>query len=150
MLFRSVINERHVSDDFEVTFEQSEENRFMDELISRQQQLIEKVRLVEAGLNRWQMKDLFYLSLTQEQKDLERQYMAHQIEISQSPLYAARLVEMLSCLTGTGNFLNQSQEVVRVSQQKFIAEKLDFNDLYTSGFWELTLDFWYEIGRAHV
>ena len=91
------------------------------------------------------MKDLFYLSLAQEQKELERKYAAHQIEISQSPLYAARLVEILNCLTGTGNSLNQSQETVRASQQKFIAEKLDFNDLYTSGFWKLMMDFWYEL-----
>ena len=139
------INERLGSDNLEVTFDQSEENRFMDDVIFRQQQLIEKARFIKAGLSLWQMKDLFYLSLTQEQKELERQYATHQIEISQSPLYAAQLVEILSCLTGTGNLLNQPQESVRSGQQKFIAEKLDFNDLYTSGFWQLMLDVWYEL-----
>ena len=140
-----VINEKRGFDDFEVTFEESRENSFMDKMIARQQQLIEKYRLVESGLKLWQMKDLFYVSLNQEKRDLERQYIAHQMEINQSSLYAARLIEILSSLTGTGNSLNQSQEAVRFVQQKFIAEKLDFDDLYTSGFWQLTMDFWHEL-----
>jgi len=144
-----VINERRSFDDFEVTFEQSEENRFMEDLIARQQQLIDKYRLVESGLSLWQMKDLFYVSLNQEKRDLERQYTAHQMEINQSSLYAARLIEILSCLTGTSNSLNQSQEAVRFAQQKFIAEKLDFDDLYTSGFWQLTMDFWGELNMEN-
>ena len=67
-----VINEKRGLDDFEVTFAQSKENGFMDEMIARQQQLIEKYRLVETGLSLWQMKDLFYVSLNQEKKDLEK------------------------------------------------------------------------------
>ena len=144
-----VINEKRGFDDFEVTFAQSKENSFMDEMIARQQQLIEKYRLVESGLSLWQMKDLFYVSLNQEKRDLERQYAAHQMEINQSPLYAARLIEILSCLTGTSSLLNQSQEAVRFSLQKFIAEKLDFDDLYTSGFWQLTMDFWGELNMEN-
>ena len=144
-----VINEKRALDDFEVTFTQSKENGFMDEMIARQQQLIEKYRLVESGLNFWQMKDLFYVSLAQERKELERQYIAHQMGINQSPLYAARLIEILSCLTGTGTVFNQSQEAVRFAQQKFIAEKLDFDDLYTSGFWQLTMDFWGELNMEN-
>jgi len=140
-----VINEKQGLDDFEITFGQSKENVFMDEMIARQQQLIGKYRLVESGLSLWQMKDLFYISLSQERNDLEKQYAAYLTEINQSPLYAARLIEILSCLTGTGGFFSQPQEVVRFAQQKFIAEKLDFNDLYTSGFWQLTMDFWYEL-----
>jgi len=140
-----VINEKRGFDDFEVILEQSKENRFMEDMIARQQQLIEKYRLVESGLNMWQMKDIFYMSLSQERKDLEKQYAAHQMEINQSSLYAARLIEILSCLTGTSSFFNQSEEAVRFSQQKFITEKIDFNDLYTSGFWQLTMDFWYEL-----
>jgi len=140
-----VINEKRVFDDFKVIFDQSEENSFMEEMLAYRQQLIEKYRLVEVGLNLWQMKDMFYLSLRQEQRDLERQYSTHQLEINQSSLYAARLIEILSCLTGTGNSLNQSQESVRLAQRKFITEKLDFDDLYTSGFWQLMMDFWYEL-----
>jgi len=139
------INEKRGFDDFEVLFDQSEENGFMEDMIARQQQLIEKYQLIRSGLPLWQMKDVFYVSLRQEQMNLERQYFAHQTEISQSPLYAARLIEILSCLTGTGNSLNQPQEAVRFAQQKFIAEKLDFDDLYTSGFWQLTMDFWHEL-----
>ena len=71
------------------------------------------------------------------------------MKINQSSLYAARLIEILSCLTSTGGFFNQSQEAVRFAQQKFIAEKLDFNDLYTSGFWQLTMDFWYELNMEN-
>ena len=144
-----VINEKRGLDDFEVTFTQSKENGFMDEMIARQQQVIEKYRLVESGLSLWQMKDLFFVSLNQEKKDLERQYITHQMEINQSPLYAARLIEILSCLTGAGTVFNQSQDVVRFAQQKFIAKKLDFNDLYTSGFWQLTMDFWYELNMEN-
>jgi len=144
-----VINENRAFDDFEVVFDQSDENLFMEEVISRQQQLIEKYRLVEAGLSLWQMKDVFHMSLRQEQKGLEKQYSAYQLEINQSLLYAARLIEILNCLTGTGNYLNQSQEAVRLAQRKFITEKLNFDDLYTSGFWQLMMDFWYELNMEN-
>ena len=146
-----VVNELKDYKDYniEVDFAQSPENRFVNETTARQRQLVEKYQFVEAGLNEFrQMTDPFYAGLIQERESLEKAYATLQTEISESPLYAARLVEILNCLTGTGSSLRTSQEAVRIEQQKFISEALNFEDLYTSSFWQMMMDLWYEINSV--
>ncbi|GHT76904.1 hypothetical protein AGMMS50262_16490 [Bacteroidia bacterium] len=121
-----VIKEVRGYDNIEVTFDKSEENRFIDDVTARQRQLLEKYQYVLSGLSEFQMKDQMYPALRQEQMGLENQYVALQKEIRNSPLYAGRLVEMLNCLTGTGSSLTQSAEDVRKEQQKYISDRLNF------------------------
>ncbi|GHT78581.1 hypothetical protein AGMMS50262_21370 [Bacteroidia bacterium] len=142
------INEVRGYDNIEVTFDQSEENRFIDDITARQRQLLEKYQYVLSGLNEFQMKDQMYPALRQEQMGLENQYVALQKEIRNSPLYAGRLLEMLNCLTGTGSSLTQSTEDVRKEQQKYISDRLNFSDLYTSGFWQLMMDLWFDLNQT--
>jgi hypothetical protein len=139
------INERQDHNDIEVIFDQSEENRFIDDITARQRQLIEKYQFVETGLIEQRVEAFPFPSLLQQRTDLENQYAALRKEISQSSLYAARIMEILNCLTGMGSSFHSSPEAVLAEQQKFISEQLNFNDLYTSGFWQLMMDLWYNL-----
>lgn len=49
-------------------------------------------------------------------------------------LYASRIYDILTCLTTK----------TRLEQEEFISKKLDFKDLYTSGFWQLMLETYYQ------
>lgn len=71
-------------------------------------------------------------------------YKKYLKELKESPLYAARMMEVMLCLMGTGAELGQSQEEISKWQQSFISNELDFKKLYTSGFWQTVTVFWME------
>ena len=77
-----------------------------------------------------------------------QEYKTFREEISKSPLYAARVFEILNLLSGIGSSFDISQDKMLAEQRIFITQKLDFNDLYTSGFWQLTFDLWSQITQG--
>lgn len=140
-----VISEWQNNGEVEVVFDQSEENRFISGITARQRQILEKYQSVQTGIIEQRPVDFPYLPLVQQRADLEKQYVALRKEVTDSPLYAARMTEILDCLTGMGSSLFVSQEAVPAEQQKFISGQLNFNDLYTSGFWQMMMDLWYHL-----
>lgn len=74
----------------------------------------------------------------------KKAYSDYLKEVNESPLYAARMMEVMLCLMGSGSELGQNQEDTSKWQQEFISNELDLNILYTSGFWQTMLDFWME------
>ncbi|MDH6355620.1 thiol-disulfide isomerase/thioredoxin [Dysgonomonas sp. PH5-45] len=85
-----------------------------------------------------------FASPLQQLESINDEYKKFRKDISASPLYAARMVEILGCLTSLGSSLDIHPDSIIVEQHRFISRKLDFHDLYTSGFWEPTIQFWYE------
>ena len=129
-------------------FSHSKENSFISEMIFRQNQVAEKYGYIRAGLTLFQNQDLLFPNLEKEAILLEEQYASMQKEITKSPLYAARLVEILNCLSATGSSMDMPKEDIIAEQGEFIVQKLDFNNLYTSGFWQMTMDLWYQISSS--
>ena len=131
-----------------IVFSHSKENIFIGEMISKQSQIAEKYGYIQAGLTVYQESDLFYPNLKKESILLKEQYISLREEVIKSPLYAARLVEILNYLSSAGSLPGMSPEDVISEQLDFISQQLDFEDLYTSGFWQMTMDSWYQITSA--
>jgi thiol-disulfide isomerase/thioredoxin len=79
-----------------------------------------------------------------EKQDIEAEYTALNTEIARSPLYAARIMEIIRYLTASGSSFVIIPEKLQEEQKRFIAEQLNINDLYTSGFWTTFFQVWYE------
>ncbi|MDR2005371.1 MAG: hypothetical protein LBQ74_20295 [Prevotella sp.] len=125
----------------ETTFEGSPENRFLLDALARQNKIISQY--VEVS-GRPQNQSPSYVLAPPEQRmqALDNEYRIFRKEIGNSPLYAARIVEILNCLSGTGSSFNVSQEGILEELRDFIVGKVDFGDLYTSGFWQPVFEVW--------
>jgi len=77
-------------------------------------------------------------------RQIEQEYDSLSTEIAATPLYAGTIMQILRYLTFTGSSLKQTPEDVKTELNHFIVNKLNFNDLYVSGFWNLMFDTWYE------
>lgn len=132
----------------EVSFESSPENNFINDVTTRQRHILEKYGFINAGLSIFGIHDLFYPQLQSERTVLENNYRDLQTEIAGSPLYAARLTEILNCLAGAGSALHTDPDSLFIEQRLFITRKLDFGDLYTSGFFQPVLELWYQTTSA--
>lgn len=117
----------------------SPENDYLAKSIARQSKIIENYNQLFAG-----DKSLLNFSIPEFRFfALQDEYKAFWTEISASPLYAARMVELLNCLSGIGFELNIPSDSVVSSQHRYLTQKADFSDLYHSGFWQLAMDVWY-------
>ena len=79
-----------------------------------------------------------------EKRIIEAQYRALNVEIAQSPLYAARIMEIMRYLTASGSSFTITPEQLQKEQDHFITEQLDIKDLYTSGLWTTFFQAWFE------
>lgn len=122
-------------------FEGSAENSFLINSLARQNKIISEY--VEVS-GRPQNQSPSYVLAPPEQHmlALDNEYKTFRKEINDSPLYAARIVEILNCLSGTGSSFNVSQEGILEELRDFIVRKVDFGDLYTSGFWQPVFEVW--------
>lgn len=118
-----------VPDTDDVTFSHSTENVFLVESLAKQNKILGR-------MGNYQPTNPFSPFVSPKQE-----YQAFLREIEQSPLYAGRMIELLNILSGLGI---ESQEQTFAEQQDFIVNKLNYQDLYTSGFWQLTFDTWYQ------
>jgi len=116
----------------ETIFYGSPENTFLIEAIARQKRIIYSFNKGSASV---------YSSLPSPKQE----YQAFRKEMADSPLYAARVFEILNLLTGVGSSFDISQQEILEEQHSFIVNKLDFDDLYTSGFWQLVFELWYQL-----
>jgi hypothetical protein len=128
-----------------LVYTHSPENEAIGRFTATQVKLIERYRQVSAESSEpYSVPQVPFLSPEKEQQQIETQYAALNAEIRKSPLYAARIMEIIQYLTSTGTSLTFSQEELQQEQDRFITERLDFNDLYTSGFWTTLIYAWYE------
>ncbi|MBF0575984.1 TlpA family protein disulfide reductase [Dysgonomonas sp. GY617] len=79
-----------------------------------------------------------------EKDSLLREYRNFRKKILGSDLYAARLSELLISLTGQGSALDLQQDTLLQEQNEYLTNDLDLKDLYTSGFWNLAIQAWYQ------
>jgi hypothetical protein len=129
--------------DNDPTFEYSEENRFLLDALARQKQLIND--FYEAASASTELRPLVLASPQQRMQEIEKAYHSFRREIEESPLYAARILEILNLLTGAGSSFSITQEELPEEQREFIVHKLNFEDLYTSGFWQHVFDLWFQL-----
>ncbi|MDH6316893.1 thiol-disulfide isomerase/thioredoxin [Parabacteroides sp. PF5-5] len=122
-----------MSEEGTLLFEGSPENNFLLRSMERQNNIIQK-----------------YVDATNvmQRQSIETEYKAFRKEITDSPLYAARLLEILNLLTGVGSSFTITEEEMLEEQYAFVVDQLDFIDLYSSGFWEPVFELWMQQSYA--
>ncbi len=136
------ISEKAGMNEDEAIYLASPENESLQNYMARYKDFAGEFNALAVSAN--EMKALFYASPQQQLADLNKRYQVFLQELQQSPLYAARMMELLLSLSGAGSRFGIDSETLRQEQLSFITEKLDYMDLYHSGFWETTLGFWCE------
>ena len=79
--------------------------------------------------------------------DLQANYKQFWKEINNSPLYASRILELSACIRGIAKDFNTPNDSIVVQQHRYITDTVDFDELYTSGFWQMALDAWRRSGN---
>lgn len=119
----------------------SPENETLQRFIRQQNELLQQYIAVlgnlETGIGSIMIEDA-------QKRQLEKDYETLSAEITSTPLYAGKIMQILRYLTFKGSSLGQTSEAVREELNNFFVNELDFNDLYVSGFWRLMFDVWYE------
>ncbi|NDW18739.1 hypothetical protein D0T53_07405 [Dysgonomonas sp. 216] len=123
-------------------FTHSPENSFLIEAMAKQSRILNDYYHLANGQTE---QFMVFASPEQRMKAVENEYKAFRGEISGSPLYAARVLEILNLLTGVGSSFIISEQQMLEEQRGFIVNKVNFNDLYTSGFWSQTLEAWVQM-----
>lgn len=134
-----IINEVPNSNDW--LFKESNENIYLLDILAKQGRLINEYNSLVTN----QTINPYTLSLSRQDIFAKNEeYKAFRQTIKESPLYAARVLEILDCISGISESFNLTQEQIIEEQKQFIIEKLNFKDLYTSGFWQLMLETYYQ------
>lgn len=123
-------------------FTHSPENSFLIEAMAKQDRILNDYYRIANGETE---QFMIFTSPEQRMQAVESQYKAFRGEISESPLYAARVLEILNLLAGAGSSFIISEQQMLEEQRGFIVNKMNFNDLYTSGFWSRMLEAWVQI-----
>lgn len=107
----------------------SEENSFIQEIFKLYQEITKKYA---------------YAYTVKEKDSLTKEYKNLREKILKSDLYAARLSELLICLTGQGSTLDLQPDSLLQEQYAYLTDSLDLQGLYSSGFWNLAIEAWYQ------
>jgi len=123
------------------TYENSPENTTLHRFMNRQYELLQQYIATLGSLEESSGDTIL---LYAKKRQIEQEYDSLSAEITATPLYAGTIMQILRYLTFTGSSLRQTPEDVKEELRHFLVNKLDFNDLYLSGFWNLMFDTWYE------
>ncbi|GHU62921.1 hypothetical protein FACS1894160_0650 [Bacteroidia bacterium] len=132
------------AEEAEATFVGSPENSYLLNALARQNKIISEY--AEVSSRRQNQSPSFVLAPPEQRMQaLDNEYKAFRKEINDSPLYAARVIEILNLLSGVGSAFSITEDNLLKEQREFVVRKVDFNDLYTSGFWQPAFEVWVQI-----
>ena len=133
--------------DENITYQGSIENDFRKTNYSREQKLIKKIQLVNYGLSLYSKEDSIYHTFEKEILHLKNEFETLQSEISMSKLYAARFLKIIDFANGiTDRLLQTGQGDTGIEAlMNAFSEKINMEDMYTSGIWLDALYFTMEL-----
>ncbi|SHG46022.1 peroxiredoxin family protein [Dysgonomonas macrotermitis] len=125
----------------------SSENTYLTSTLSEQASLLQAYYYAMSGLSIRQKGDSLYDRALADTEILSGRYVSFRDSIRRSDYYSARILELLNCLSGVGSAVNISPDSVLNEQHRFLVDELDFRTLYTSGYWSLACDTWFQTCR---
>lgn len=128
-----------------ITFEGSVENRFLREHHRRQQRLRDRYLVMQAALQLYGPDEPLASVFSAEAAALAQTYAKLQDTLRQSPLYAARFLEIVQFTRGQGTALGQREEVLAQEAATFLEKEMDWMDLYTSNHWSGVIYSWVQL-----
>lgn len=109
-----------------IKFIASPDNEFLVKQYQKQQQILEKVGVINGGLQVYTKNDSIYPYFEKEFTKLKQRFAAVQSETAHSKLYAARFREMNDFLMGVGSRLDLSEAERNLEFREFIAYKSEY------------------------
>ncbi|MDW8850986.1 thioredoxin-like domain-containing protein [Flavobacterium sp. MMLR14_040] len=133
-----------------IKFTGSPENEFLARLYQKQQQVLNKVGIINGGLQLYGKNDSIYPAFQKELIKLKQRYAAVQLETAQSRLYAARFREMNDFLMGTASRLDQTEAEKSLEFREFMRSKINMQELYNSNLWSSVISSWLSMHESMV
>lgn len=128
-------------DKFKVTFDYSTENIALNDYIKKYVDIMQEYQSANLAV---QGQIISPVSLPAFRLTNARQaYEDFLVELRNSPLYAAKMLEIMICLIGDMPTKKDPNEISRY-QKEFISNTLDIATLYSSNFWDAILAMWVE------
>ncbi|MDR6760518.1 peroxiredoxin [Flavobacterium sp. 2755] len=131
-------------------FTGSPENDFLNQKMQQQKAILDKVGFVQYGLNLYKKEEPLYAAFQKENENLQQQFTTLRNETANSPLYAARFIEIYRFLMGISSSFNQPEEEKAKELNLFVKEKLDMQVLYNSGFWNQAIEGWVNLQKMVI
>lgn len=128
-----------------IKFTGSPENEFLLKQYQKQQQILEKVSVINGGLQLYDKNESIYPYFEKEYTNLKERFAAVQSETAQSKLYAARFREMSDFLMGVGSRLDLSEADKNLEFREYMRSKVNMQWLYTSNLWSPVISIWLEL-----
>ncbi|WP_264538190.1 peroxiredoxin family protein [Flavobacterium sp. N1736] len=127
----------------------SPENDFI-KAAQQQKSILDKMGIAKAVLQVYQPQEPLYIVFEKEKANLNSQFAIQQTLVQNSPLYAARVREMLNFLMHTGNTPDMSEEDLIKQFSPYIRNTLDIDALYTSNLWSPVIQNWVQMQQYAV
>ena len=125
-----------------IHFTGSPENEYFLSHSAKKTKLLQKAELAKVVLATYTTADAVYAPFEKEQGQLNEQYKAIRNTNAQSPLYAARVIEIYDFLMNSPSDLKDSAGQQVTASNNFVLSKVNFDDLYTSNAWQNVLSAW--------
>ncbi len=142
--FRVVCLAEHPTEEH-IRFQGSKENRFLLAQYQKRQLLVERYAVMQAAMRLYEPNHQLFSALEKEVGELQASYSALSDSLQQTPLYAARFLEILNFTRGQGAVLGMQEEDLAEEAALFLQEEMDWMDLYRSNHWSGVIHSWLQL-----
>ncbi|MDR2824323.1 MAG: redoxin domain-containing protein [Prevotellaceae bacterium] len=140
-----VVHSPESSEGFEnIVYQNSPENEALLQFLTEQNQILQQYLPLREQISTLFPTSPDFSQMVEKVTVLEANYEDLNRRIAETPLYAGKMLQILRYLTFTASSPAQSPEKTAAELEDFIVNKLNFDDLYTSGFWDAMFRVWYE------
>ena len=129
----------------EIYYTGSGENNFLLEYYRSQPALLNKALIMTAAVQAYKPDEPLYQPLLTEKQALGKRFDDMQRQNAESPLYAARIRQMMNYCNGINNRFDLTVQEAVEEQRKYVSEILDFGDLWSSGMWKTLFTRWMSV-----
>lgn len=112
--------------------------RYQEKILSRYQSMLLATKSYESSSSNYSIFESEY----EKQK---RDYITFQKELREKADYASRLLSIINTSRGMGATLSDREDERGKDISEYISQYLDWNLLYTSGYWNSVIDSWVNI-----
>ncbi|WP_010251029.1 peroxiredoxin family protein [Myroides injenensis] len=125
-----------------ITFTNTSENTYISKRLKKQQDIFNKADALFQASKYYDNKDEITNVFKEERNRLTKEYQKLLADTRESNLYAARYAEFMDIIMGNGESLSLDPIVNIKDARRFIVDRLDLEDLYTSSLWTVILSKW--------
>ncbi|WP_146165471.1 thioredoxin family protein [Elizabethkingia sp. YR214] len=141
----SVSNEAPVPDEQNIIYSGNTGNKDLNELYRAQNNIMRRYEIMQQAIKLYSQSDINYNVFKEEAGKQQKTYERFQNNLKEKSDYISHFVPILNLPDGKGTRLFEKEEDRVDHIARYIAEELDWEVLYTSGYWNRIVDTWVSI-----